>query len=352
MRELHAKDFDPVCSEPFGVALRRPLARVVGVVGQFHPPHVAQRFPQFVAEAFGAEQTRHVAEAVRAKRQRIEHRFAQDDFLGVANACAVQQAAMRPRTVEVLEFAPCRRRARDAPPVKAHRLSRCVEQGHDDAAVEVFVPALAPQAKLLQPPPQLLAFRAVGERQAQAQRPIGDPDLKAGDEFLVEQSARFEVSPRRMVAVRKHLEPFVIITHHLAEQRGVVRLRIERTRQARDGRTLQRPWLRRTARAERHGAALVQHLEGMTERDPIMPRDELNGVARRATRHAMKESLLRRDDEVRRFLVRVEGAAPDPVLRTMLPEFDASALDQRPQIRRALDPLDVRFRNAVAHSVS
>ncbi|OQC68362.1 MAG: hypothetical protein BWX48_00070 [Verrucomicrobia bacterium ADurb.Bin006] len=325
--------------EPLRVALRRPFAGVVRIVGELHAPHLAQHLPQFIGEALRAKQTRHVVKAAGAERQRVEDGFAQDNFVSLQRF-AVQQAAMRPGRIQVFELAPRRRRARHAPPVEAHDLTALVMQRHGDAAVEVLVAALAPQAKLLQPRSQPVALAAVLHRQAQAQRPVGEAELEAVNQFVAVQSTRSQIRPRRC----RLLQPFVIVAGHLAQQRRVIRRRIERTRQARHGRLL----LQRRSR-ERDIAALVQQLEGVTERNAVVLRDELDGVARLAAGHAMEQPLVRRDDEVGRVLVGVERAAPDPVLAAVLLQLNAPALDQRPQVGAALHPLDVRFRNAPGH---
>ena len=64
------------------------------------------------------------------------------------------------------------------PAVKADNLALLVVQRHDDAAVKMFVAAVAPQAKLRQPRSQHVAFLAILLRQPQAQRPVGEAELK------------------------------------------------------------------------------------------------------------------------------------------------------------------------------
>ena len=133
-----------------------------------------------------------------------------------------------------------------------------------------------------------------------------------------------EIRPCR----RRQLQPFVIVARHLAEQRHVVCRRIQRTRQTWHGGLL----LHRLRRE--HGvAALPQQLEGVPERNAVMVLHELDGVAGFAARHAVEQSLVRRDDEVRFVAVGVERATPDQVFRAVFFQLDAPALDQRPANR-------------------
>ncbi|OQC74777.1 MAG: hypothetical protein BWX44_00598 [Spirochaetes bacterium ADurb.Bin001] len=334
VRELDAPHLDAVRSEPLRVPLCRPFARVVSIVGELHAPHLAQRFPKLIGKTFRAEQARHVLKAARVKRQRVEHRFAEDDFVALQRF-PVEKAAMRPGRIEMLHLAALR-----PPAVKAHDVSRRVVERHGDAAVKMFVPAVAPQAQLREPRAQRLPGLAVLVRQPQPQRAVGEAELKTRNQFVAVESARTQVSPRG----RRLLQPLVIVSRHLAEQRRVVRRRIERTRQPRHGRRRGR---------ERRRAALAEQLEGVAEAaQAVVPLDELDGVARRAARHAVKESLGRADDEVRIGLVVMERAAPDKIFRAVRLQLDAPAAHQRHQVRAALDALDVSFRDSPGHRVS
>ena len=131
---------------------------------------------------------------------------------------AIEQAAMRPGRIQVLQFARVAAGLRP-PAVKADDRAGFVVQRHDDAAVKMFVAAVAPQAKLRQPRPQRVALLPVVLRQPQAQRPVGKADLKTVNEFVAVQSPAGQICARR----RRLLQPFVIVARHLAEQRRVVR---------------------------------------------------------------------------------------------------------------------------------
>ena len=79
---LTRKHFDAKPLQLLRVPLRRPLAGVVPVVSQIHPPRLvlAECLQQLLGKTFRAVNARHVFEAVHPKRQRVNHRFAQDDF--------------------------------------------------------------------------------------------------------------------------------------------------------------------------------------------------------------------------------------------------------------------------------
>ena len=77
-----------------------------------------------------------------------------------------------------------------------------------------------------------------------------------------------------------------------------------------------------------------------------MELDELDGVARLAADHAMKQPLARRHDEVGIALVVVERTAANPVLAAMFLEFHAPAADQRQQVGGVFNAVKVGFRNA------
>ena len=118
MWELHPIDFDAVRLEPLRVPLRRPLAGVVRVVGDADTPHFPDRLPKLVGEAFRAKQAGHVAKAAGPKCQRVQNRFAQDDFVGLERR-PVEQAAMRAGRIQMFDITGLR-----PPPVEAHDVSR------------------------------------------------------------------------------------------------------------------------------------------------------------------------------------------------------------------------------------
>ena len=215
-----------------------------------------------------------------------------------------------------------------------HLVGRVLDREHD-AAVEVLVPALAQEAELLQPRPQRLAVLAITKRQAQAQRAVGEAQAERFDGGG--KAATFQVVQRR----RGLRQPLAVVSQRLIHQGHVVGIERQRTRQARH-RRLPGHGLR----GERRVVAVRQHLECVTERNAVVQLHELNGVARLAADHAMKQPLVRADDEVGRFLVRVERSAPDEVFRAVLAQLHAPAADQRQQVGAALHPLDVVVRNA------
>ena len=85
--ELDPETFDAVGAEAFGVAGRRPVSGVVGVVGHADAADFLRqnRVEQFAGKPFGAVNERHVVEAMNVERERIERRFAEDQFEGLPN---------------------------------------------------------------------------------------------------------------------------------------------------------------------------------------------------------------------------------------------------------------------------
>ena len=230
MGELHPKHFDPVILEPFRIALGSPLTGLVRIVSDPNSLHVLDRFPKLIGKPLRAKETHRIGEPVRTERQRIEDRFAQDDFVG-RQALPVEQPPMRPRWIQVLESA-----RRYPPTVKTHHVSSFIVERHHDAPVKMFVATLAPKAQLRKPVSQPFAFLPVLIRQSQSQRPIGKTQLEPVDEFIVVQASAGQIGARR----RRFLESLMIVGGNLSHQRCVVGLRIQRTRQPRDGRYFQR----------------------------------------------------------------------------------------------------------------
>lgn len=76
----------------------------------------------------------------------------------------------------------------------------------------------------------------------------------------------------------------------------------------------------------------------MAEAETIEPLHELNRVPRlpALARHAAEKALTRRHDEIRRFLVIVEGAKPRPV-DSLFFEGRSSRLDERDEVSFRFD---------------
>ena len=221
----------------------------------------------------------------------------------------------------------------DLAAVNLRHLVLVVLDWEHDAAVEVFVSALAQEAKLLQAHPQRLAVLAIAKRQAKAQRPVG--------EAQAERLRRGGDAPPLQVFERRRClrQPLAVVGQRLIHQRHVVRIERQRTRQTRHRRLLGLG-LRREALAVR------QHFKGVTERNAVMQLHELDRVAGLAADHAMEQALVRRDDEVGIALVVVERAAPDPVLAAVFFQFHAPAADQRQQVGGPLHAVNVGFRDS------
>ena len=78
----------------------------------------------------------------------------------------------------------------------------------------------------------------------------------------------------------------------------------------------------------------------MSEAHAIELLDELDRIARRSAGHAMEKSLARRHDQIGRFVVFVERAAPDEIFAAVLAQLDTARADQRGQIGFVFNPLD------------
>ena len=90
--------------------------------------------------------------------------------------------------------------------------------------------------------------------------------------------------------------------------------------------------------------AVLQALEGVPKRNAVVELHELDDVARLAARHAMKQPLLRRHNEV--GMVVVERAATNPVFAAVVLQLHAPAAHQGQQVRGVLYALKVSFRDS------
>ena len=97
-------------------------------------PHFFHRIGQLFRPALGSVKARDVGDAVRAKSECIEHRFAEDDFLLVERRW-IEQALVWPWRVKMLY---CSRP--DSPPVVADDFSRCMEQRDSDEPLKCSWP--------------------------------------------------------------------------------------------------------------------------------------------------------------------------------------------------------------------
>jgi hypothetical protein len=131
--------------------------------------------------------------------------------------------------------------------------------------------------------------------------------------------------------------------HHLREELAFIRYGIERARQFRHRRDF------RFAIALRKGglAARAEQVASVSKTHAIEPLHELDRVARlpAVASHAAEKSLPRRHDEIRGFLVIVEGAKPRPVA-SLLFEGRPSRLDERDEVSFGFDSVEFGFGNS------
>ena len=335
--ELDPEDLDPHRHQPRRVPGRRPVPRLVRVVGDAHPLHppAQQRVEQLVREPFRSVNRRHVPEPVHPERQRVEHRLAQDHFR-LFQGVQIPDAFVRPRQVQVL------RRSRsqvlhDLPPVDFPDASVLVEHRHHHRPVEMLVPAFPEQAQRLQPRPDRLALPPVLVRQAQAQRPVGEADPEPLRRLLAPDPPL----PQVLDGGRVRGQAFVIVPHRLEHQFPVAGVRRQGRFQFWHRRHLH-PAFRRGRERRR---SRVEQLEGVPEADPVELPHELDRVPRRPAAHAVIQPLLRTHDE-RRLPVRVERTLSHQVLAPVLPQLDPPRPHQRRQVRRLFDPFDLVIRDA------
>ena len=87
-----------------GVFLRRAFSRFVAVVGDINSLRAVllKRRPMLVGKAVHAVDRGHVAIARAPEGQRVDQRFAQDDFFRRPQRLLVPHSAMRPRQVQVI----------------------------------------------------------------------------------------------------------------------------------------------------------------------------------------------------------------------------------------------------------
>ena len=288
--EFDAVAFNAVRGQPGRVAARRPIARLVRVVGQPHPWHLLRndRVEQLLGKAFRAVDERHVRKAVHVEGERVKRRFAQDQ-LPSRQRGHVPNADVRPRQIQMQRRA-LAQIVQNLAPVHPHRLAVRAQDRHHQRAVEMFVAALPNEPQLLQPLPNRHALGSVAVRHPQPQRPIGKPQPKLFDGRFVVYAAFLEVGQRG----GSFQQPLVVVVHHLREQLGIARVRRKWNRQ---------PWNRRLAHRfglshlERRRAALGQQLVGVPETHAVKPLHKLDDVARRAAAHAVKQALARTRDE-------------------------------------------------------
>ena len=308
------------------------IAGRVAVVGDQHAlDAVALEGGQVVGgETAHAIGRRHLAVAGAPEGHGVQQRLAQDDFAACSQRLDVPQAAMRTRQVQVHRRAGAQPGA-DLAPVDFRDRAVFVQHRHHQRAVEVLVPGIAHHAQLLQPRADRRAGLAVFLRQAQAQGAVGKAQVKALDQRRIVQAARFKIGQ----GFRAALQGRVVVVDHLAQQRGVVRIRRHRR-----GQLGHRGAAHHAVTDRQRRPALAQQLHRMPEAHALGPHHPVDHRAAGLARtQAVPQVLVRRDHQ-RRRLVLVERTAPDQVGAVAL-ERDAPRLDQALQRHLGFQLLDL-----------
>jgi hypothetical protein len=164
-------------------------------------------------------------------------------------------------------------------------------------------------------------------RQVVAQRAVGEAELEVVDQLGVIQAAALQVALR----LGALFQLLVVVRDHLPKQRLVLGVGLDH-----------QPGLQRLHRGgrRRHLGTATQPLDRMAEAHPLFPHHPIHHAAAGAARaQAVPEVLLRRDHQ-RGLAVVVEGAQAQEV-RAVTTQHHAALLDQRRQVRLALDALDL-----------
>ncbi|MCZ7590618.1 MAG: hypothetical protein M5U15_00020 [Kiritimatiellae bacterium] len=221
VRELDPEAVHAARRQAVGVPQRRLVPGVVGIVGNADAPHLPgkDRVEQFIGEPVRPVDERHIAEPVYPERQRIERGLAQDDFRFV-QGLGVPYPGVRSGQVQMMGRAFAQALG-DLAAVDFGHVAAFVEDRQHQRTVKVFVSGFPEQAQRLQPRPDRRAVLPVLVRQPQAQRPVGEAEPEAVDGLLVVQSP----PPQVVQGGGRFQESFVVVVHHLAHERRVVRLR-------------------------------------------------------------------------------------------------------------------------------
>ena len=167
LRELHAEAFDAHSHQFLGQLRGGFVARFVAVVGDVNPLRAVPLEGRAMVrcEAIHAIARGYIAVARNPERQRVDQRFAQDDFFRCDQGFFIPHAPVLAFQVQVVAASLAQIR-RDLPPVHLHHVTGWIDDRDNQRAVEMLVAALPVDAQLLQPPPHCRAVGAVLRRQA------------------------------------------------------------------------------------------------------------------------------------------------------------------------------------------
>ena len=227
-RKLHPETFDAHCQQFLGERRRRFFSRLVAVVCDVHTPSAVllHRGSMIRREAIHAVAGRHVAIARAPERQRIDERFAQNDFFRRRQRLLIPHAAVRTGQVQM------QRRARpqafgDLAAVHLDHLAHAIKNRNHDGPIEVLVSRVAKDAQLLQSPAHVRSRLPVLRRQPQAQRAVGEPQPEVLDHLRRLQAALNQVGLR----LGRPRERVVVVARDLHQELFVVGVAVDGRRQ-------------------------------------------------------------------------------------------------------------------------
>jgi len=284
-------------------------------------------------EAFDAVARRDVAEAGGPEGEGVDEGFAEDDLLLALEPLGVEDAAVRPREVEMERRAGLEIVA-DLAAVDLRDVAGIVEDRDDEGADEVLVARVAEEAELLEPGAHLEAGLAVHQGDAQAEGAVGVAELEVVDEVGMRQAALLEIRE----SFRALLEALVVVGDDLPQDLLVAAVGFDGKSQGPDGGAL---WRRRGLRPPRLQREVLgeEDLDGVAEADPFGLH---HPVDRRAARLAGAEAVpevLGRGEDKGGFAVRMKRAQAQQVRPVPL-QLDALPLGQAFERDLRLDPLE------------
>ena len=171
------------------------------------------------ARAIGAG---HMPVARAPERHGVDQRLAENDLLRCGKRRAVEHPPVRPRQIKMVGRA-LPQIVVDFATVEIDHAAFSIEQRHDQRATQVFVPALPQHAQRHQPAAHVGPGLAVGLRQAIAQRPVREAQLKVLDQLRMHEATPLQIGKR----LRGAFQGRVVIAHDLAHQRRILRRRRE-----------------------------------------------------------------------------------------------------------------------------
>ena len=218
--ELDAQAFQAGRCQALHHLGRAALSRLIAVEGDQHPAHAAapEGGKVVFGEAFHTIGRRHVGVARAPEGHGVDQGFGEDDFFLALQALGVPHAPVRAGQVQVRRTFHL---VADLAAVDFGDVARVIKHRHHQAAVEVFVAALAQHAQALQAGAQLAPGLHPRLRQAQAQGAVGKAQAEFNDQFAG-MLAIDQTTQTPFVQVGQRLgtgqQGLVVVVHDLVQQ--------------------------------------------------------------------------------------------------------------------------------------